>query len=214
MKLPIVIVGSGGHACSTLELIEASTEYEVVGYVDDFGEALDGFFGLSYLGSTEDLFSGEIPTNLLAMGFVGKWPLSARRRVFIKLVDMGFKFPKLIHPSVQIANQTSIGEGSQLHPNVVLRKGVSIGIGTLINTAAIIDHGSKIGNFTIVNPRATICGDVEIADDCYVGASSTIIERIKVGGGVFVNAGSVVTRDVMAKCAVRGNPAVVYRTNQ
>jgi UDP-perosamine 4-acetyltransferase len=214
MKLPIVIVGSGGHASSTLELIEASTDFEVAGYVDDFGEAPGGFFDHNYLGGTEDLLNGDTPTNLLAMGFVGKWPLCPRRAVFLKLLDMGFKFPKLIHPSAQIANEISIGEGSQVHPNVVLRKGVSIGFGAVINTAAIIDHGSKIGDFTIINPRATICGSVEIEADCYVGVSSTIIERVKVGNGVFINAGSIVTRDIMADCAVRGNPAIVYRPNQ
>jgi sugar O-acyltransferase (sialic acid O-acetyltransferase NeuD family) len=211
MKNPIIIVGSGGHACSTLELIDDTKNFNVIGYSSDNGEALDGFFGLDFLGGIDELSKLYNESNNLAMGFVGKWPLEERTGIFEKLIEVGFHFPPLIHPSAQIGSQVTVGIGSQVHPNAVLRKSAKVGKGSVVNTAATIDHNSEIGDFTIINPNVTVCGNVLVGDQCYIGASATIIEKITVGKGSFVTAGSVVTRDVSSNCAVRGNPANVYR---
>ena len=53
MQKKIIIVGSGGHAISCVEIIKNTNKFEIIGYVDKYENK--NFFDLEYLG-TDDYF--------------------------------------------------------------------------------------------------------------------------------------------------------------
>ena len=48
-----------------------------------------------------------------------------------------------------------------------------------------------------------------IEDDVWVGPNATVLKGVRVGAGAVVEAGALVTRDVLPRARVLGNPAQI-----
>ena len=53
---------------------------------------------------------------------------------------------------------------------------------------------------------------VIIEDDVWIGPNATILKGVRIGAGAWIEAGSLVTRDVVPRSRVLGNPAQVIGT--
>ncbi len=143
----------------------------------------------------------------------------------------------VIHPSVRIGMNTSIGkdgfgwirkEDGTLYKmphkgNVVIEKNVSIGsnvcIDRAVNGSTIIGegskldnlvhvaHGVKIGKNCLIVADSVIGGSTEIGDNCYIGIGAMIKNKLKIGNNVTIGMGAVVIHDVPDNAIMIGNPA-------
>ena len=101
----IVIIGSGGHASSLIDLINSSKKFKIFGYFD---KIKNSNIKLKYLGDDNKITNYKI--NFAAMG-IGLG-LSPRKKseLIKKYLKIGLSFPKLIHKNSYVSKSSIIEE--------------------------------------------------------------------------------------------------------
>lgn len=202
--LPIVILGSGGHAkvlAETLHLLGRP----MLGTVGP--DASNAVQGLPYLGTDDELFSRSVTTVELVCGLGSVRRPSLRATVMQRFLESGFSFVSVIHPSATIAASARLEIGVQVMAGAIVSSGASLEQGVLVNTGAIVDHDCVVGEYSHIATGARLAGGVRIGACCHVGAGATIIQDLTVGPNSVVGAGAVVIRDVPDSESVVGVPA-------
>lgn len=195
-KKPIIIIGSGGHACVVADVL-MSMELEVLGFTDVEDKVGHKVIGeLSVIGTDEILErynTGDVEV-AIGVGFLPKSEI--RRKLFIDIKKKHLHVKSIIHPSAIIGQEVKFGTGSQIFAGSILQPKVQLGDNVIINTGVKIDHHSKIGHHSHVAPGAVICGDVKIGDMSFIGAGATIIHGITIGDNVIIGAGVTVRKNI------------------
>jgi acetyltransferase-like isoleucine patch superfamily enzyme len=128
----------------------------------------------------------------------------------------------------------SIGDNTKIGTFVEIQKGAAIGRNCKISSHTFICEGVTVEDevfighgVTFINdlyPRATTAsGGLQTEDDwkviptvvkqgASIGSGATILAGVTIGEQAIVGAGSVVTRDVLPRTVVAGNPARILRT--
>ena len=88
---------------------------------------------------------------------------------------------------------------------IVARKKVSIKAGTLIGVDVIISDSSQHTPENIYEKDEP--DPINIGGRVWIGSRAIILLGVYIGHGAVIGAGSVVTKDVMQKTLVAGNPA-------
>lgn len=195
----IAVIGAGGHAKITVDLINELNIYEIIGFYDDNESAK--LYNLTNLGKVNNIDSS------IKNFIVGIGDDKIRKNIFEN--NKNLNWVTLIHPSVIISKNVSIGVGTIVCAGSIIQTDVKIGKHCIVNTGCSIDHECIVDNFSSICPGATLCGRVHIGRKSYIGANSTIIECVTIGDNCTVGAGSVVIRNVENKCKVVGNPSRV-----
>lgn len=104
---------------------------------------------------------------------------------------------------IVIGDNTAIGDRTEIHAG----KRVEIGSGCNIAwDVCIMDRDYHKFNSSIEEIRP-----VKIGDNVWIGCNCLILKGITIGEGAVIAAGSVVTKDVVPKTLVGGNPAKVLK---
>ena len=74
-----------------------------------------------------------------------------------------------IHPTANVANATSIGEGTKIWINVQIRENASIGDHCILSKDVYIDHGVSIGHRCKIQNSVSVYHGVTVGDDVFVG---------------------------------------------
>jgi sugar O-acyltransferase (sialic acid O-acetyltransferase NeuD family) len=202
----VIVVGGGGHAKSTIAILEKCPEYIASGYFDieDRGAILSA----PYRGDGKGLvgFSGYA----FALGIV--YTLSPkdrglRRRLIDSYLEYGVDFPTIVSPDATVDRRDTIGRGTIIYDGARLNCATTIGDFCVINTGSIIEHDAYLGDHVIVASGAILCGGVTVDDGAFIGAGAVVLDGISVGNSAVVGAGSVVIKDVAPGTTVVGNPA-------
>ncbi|OUR64411.1 serine acetyltransferase [Methylophaga sp. 42_25_T18] len=204
--MDIIVLGASGHAKVVIDLIEKQGQFLIAGLIDD-NPALSGQDICNYkvLGNTEELKFQNVKQCVVAIG-----DNRVRNDVEHWLTMNGFSLAKaIIHPSVQLAQGVSIGDGSVAMAGSVVNSDTVIANNTIINTGATIDHDCTIGNAVHIAPGSTICGGVSVGDLTLIGAGAVICPNVKIGKNVIVGAGATVLQNVADNVSVVGTPAKV-----
>lgn len=209
MSLPVILLGTGGHARVLIDTLRLCS-VEIIGATNPV-QSLRGqeIFGIKVLGPDDELYNysaGKVKL-VNAIGSVAL-PIS-RRQLFAKWKNRGYVFADVIHPSAIIATESTIGEGAQVMAGVVIQPGVCLGDNVLINTKTSIDHDSIIGNHSHLAPGVTVSGKVIMDEEVHVGAGATVIQCIQIGKGSLIGAGSLVLENIPAGVTAFGCPAKV-----
>ncbi len=209
MKLPVIVIGAGGHASVVADTLLAAG-VTVLGYTDaDPKRCGMQLCGLPVLGDDGILSRYGYEDILLAngLGGVGGQPIPARRRVQETLENQGWRFCSVIHPQAIVSKFARLEEAVQIMAGSVVQPGATIGRGSVINTAAVIEHDAFIGAWSNVAPHAVVCGQVSIGAASYVGAGATVRQGIIIGENTLIGAGSVVVKDFSGDGVLVGVPA-------
>lgn len=206
MSKKMVIIGGGGHAKVVISILKKSTDYEIIGYTDDKDKGL--LNGIPYIG-TDDHLKKIIETDkncsaAIAVGMVDI--LGKRQALYIKLNEMGLKFPVIVSRTAIVNDDVTIEQGSMLMDGVVVNTASGIGKFVVINTNATIEHDCIIGDYCHIAPGSVISGGVEIGDNCFIGAGACIKHGIKICSQTLVGIGSVVIKDINLPGVYGGNP--------
>ena len=197
----IILIGSGGHAQSVADSIEASKKYHIIGYTNPHETDLH----YQYLGTDdvlESLYRKGICFAAIGVGFIGKSEI--RDKIYNQMKSIGFHLPPIIDPSAVISQSSSIGEGVFIGKGACINVNARIGKMCIINTCAIIEHGNVIGDFTHVAVGAALCGDVTIEDHVFIGANATVIQGLTIGSHTIIGAGSTVLHHVAGNTTAYG----------
>lgn len=207
MKLPLVLVGGGGHASDVLQAIEAINSvrpsYDVIGILDD--DAVDSRRfagrGLGHLGPVDDIGALDA-AYVLCLG----WPWT-RAGVAARIGARARPAPPIVHPSVDLGFGAELGPGSVVLGHAHVSPFVRLGSHSLVSYNASIGHDSTFGDCTSVMPNAAVGGSVTAGHRVLVGAGAAVREGLHLGDDVRVGAGAAVVGDVAAGLTVVGVPA-------
>jgi sugar O-acyltransferase (sialic acid O-acetyltransferase NeuD family) len=211
MNLPVIVLGAGGHAKVLVDALLESCA--VVAGVVDPNPALAGtaLLGVPILGG--DAVVGEFPPAEIALvnglGSVGL-PV-ARRQLFERFQELGYRFAAVVHPRAIVASDVIPGEGAQIMAGAVVQPGCRIGANCIINTRASVDHDCSIGDHVHIAPGVTLSGSVTVGAGSHLGTGATVIQGVQIGAGCLVGAGALVLKDVAPGTAVLGVPARVVQ---
>lgn len=211
-KIPIVIIGAGGHAAAIADIIQKQGRYRIIGYTAPRKRSPASCLGYKYLGDDSILPNlVEEGVNLSALGVGGTGDNRPRSKLYEQILKLGFSFPVLSHPTAIVSGNVILGNGTVIAPGAVVNPRVETGKNVIINSGAVIEHDSSIGDHVHVAPGAVLCGGVRVGRLAHVGAGAVIIQGVKIGEGTIVGAGAVVLHDVKPWAVVAGNPARVIR---
>jgi UDP-perosamine 4-acetyltransferase len=203
-RLPLLLIGAGGHAKVAAEIAVQNEAFDLVGFIDQHpvGTLVNG---VPVVGSDEHLPSlwdkgirhihVAIGNNLL------------RSRLGQQVSNLGFTLSTLISPAACISPSAHLGHGSVIMAGAILNAEATIGDLTIINTNASVDHECKIGRVVHIAAGCVLAGNVTIGDRSFIGAGATIIPGVTLGDDVIVGAGACVVRDVPSGQRVVGVPA-------
>ena len=207
MSLPVIIVGSGGHAAVVADALLAA-DVRVLGFVDsDPARHGQTICGLPVLGSDAVLDGHRPGAALLANGIGGVRAEGLRRPLQERLESRGWEFASVRHPSAIVSPFAQLGAGSQLLAGAIVQANARVGKGSIVNTAAVIEHDVELGEFVHVAPRALLCGSVAVGSGSHVGAGAVVRQHVRLGERTMVGAGAVVVCDFPPGCTLVGVPA-------
>jgi len=211
MTRPIAIYGAGGLGREVAQAVRASSDFSLIGFLDD-GKAVGTMIQhVPVLGGFEALRNlPEDAALYLAMGVI-----ETHRSLLERIGGLSreFEFPNLIHPAaVWEAASLTIGIGNYIGPGAVITADVKIGNWNIINANTLLAHDVEIGDRCQINPAAAVNGQVHLGNEVVVGTGAVILPRVVVEDAATIGAGAVVSRKrVRAGVTMLGNPASVFR---
>ena len=153
MKLPVIVLGAGGHARVLLDALRLS-KLRVLGVTDARPHHVDkNKLNALVLGDDRAVLSYDPKKVLLVNGLGSIGVTQKRAELFEKFKAKGFLFLNVNHPSAVIAKDVVLGEGVQIMAGAVIQTGVVIGDNAIINTRASVDHDCHIGSHVHIAPE-------------------------------------------------------------
>lgn len=123
----------------------------------------------------------------------------------------GGDFINLIHPSVILHKNTSLGKGLIMFAYSVISNECIVDDFVTLQAHSTVGHDCKIGNWCHINAYSFLGGYTILEDEVTLHTKATILPNLHIGKGAIVGAGSIVIKHVKAGTTVFGNPAKELR---
>lgn len=193
MNNDLIIIGSGGHSNSVIEVIEETKIYNKIYFVDDNYEKLKNLSNKKFLGKVRDLKKFKKYSSSV---FVALGDNSIRESIVKKVLDYDFKLINVISNTSVVSNSVKLSKGIFIGKSCVINANTKIGKGSIINTNSSIDHDCKIGNFCHIAPGCLLLGDVKISNNTFLGARTTVLNNVSIGKKSKIGAVSLVNNNL------------------
>lgn len=207
-RLPLILLGAGGHAKVLLSLVRACG-YNVIGVCDPglAGQGVSHWRGVAVLGA-DDALDRYAPESVELINGIGQVVGgNLRRAVHESGCARGFRFPPLVHPAAWLDDSVILEDGAQIMAGAIVQADVRIGCASIVNTSASVDHDCCLAAHVHVAPGAILCGGVTVGEGSFIGSGSTVIQGVDIGESALVGAGTVVVRDVPPRGVLIGPSA-------
>lgn len=205
-KLYIIGAGDFGREMESwlMLLPDFYKEWEIVGYLDQNMNALDGFpSDYKVLGNPVDFeFSIDDYAILCISGSKSKQFISDSLKGKVN-------FFTYVAPNTILGKFIQFGQGVIIAPNCVISTNVVLGDFVMVNIGSQLGHDVQVGNYSSIMANVDIGGHVKIGDEVFIGSNATVIPGRKVDHEILVGAGSIVIRNLKKKGTYLGNPAIL-----
>ncbi|MFD2091853.1 acetyltransferase [Blastococcus deserti] len=212
---PLVVVGAGGFARETVQLLRQhpgvgprGESYVVAGFLDDdadrHGTLVDGTPVLGPTGLARE--HAERGAALLVC--VGNPGAPTSRRALAARLDLPDEaYATVVHPLASVAPDCAVGAGTVLHAGVVLTAAVRVGRHVAVMPQVVLTHDDVVADHATFGAGVRLAGRVTVGDAAYLGSGALVREGRRVGAGAVVGMGSTVLHDVPAGEVWAGSPA-------
>lgn len=203
----LIIVGAGGfgrevHAWA-IQSQAFGRDWVIKGFLDDNPDSLKGMNSSApiigrmaeYQPTEEDLFVCAIGTPAL------------RRAVHQYISERGGEFTNVVHPTVILGENVSLGKGVILCPHVVITVNVSVGDGVALNLQTIVGHDAIIGDWCQISPHCDILGHAVLEDEVFMGSHAAVLPGVRIGSKAVLGSGAIANRDIPSDVTAVGMPA-------
>ncbi len=208
----ILIFGASYHTKYTIDIIEQQNNYEIAGILDYNININEIYAGYKILGNDDDL--PELVKQLkINRGIIAIGDNFVRYKVAEKILKMipDFEFVSVVHPSVIIGKNCTMGKGNVIMAGVIINNDSTIGDHCFLATKASLDHDSSLGNFTSLSPGVTTGGNVKIGAFTAIGLGANIIHNMQIGEHTVIGAGALVSKNFGDYLVAYGVPAKEIR---
>ena len=182
----VIILGSGGHAKSCIDIASRMNDIIIIGCLDNEKTIGTLVCGVEVIGSDERIleFTGKETNFIIGVGQI-RTP-TPRISLFNKILENQGVLQSVVANSALISSNASLGkgvtimEGAKIGPNVIL------GDGVIINTNAIIEHDSVIDEFCHVSTGAIVNGGCQIGKGTFIGSGTVVKQKINIGANCVI----------------------------
>ncbi|MEE9361058.1 MAG: NeuD/PglB/VioB family sugar acetyltransferase [Cellulophaga sp.] len=206
-----IILGAGSYGEVFLTyLLEQG--FNVIGFYDDDPSRLGKkIHGVKVLGNFKDLFTVECKQNIHKI-FCPIGNNIIREKYLKELFDFGYETPNLIHKSVILNKDVTIGNGVYLLPGVIIMPYTKISDYVIISVGSNISHHTVIKKGVFISTGVNVGANITINSKAFLGISSTIMTGVTtVGTESTIGCGAVVIKDVEDYHIMAGVPAKTLR---
>lgn len=205
-KIPLILIGGGGHCMACIDVIELEDKYVIEGILDK--EEMIGRTVLGYpVIGTDTLVADLVKKNFHFLITVGQIKSAGiRKRIFENLKTYGAKIATIVSPRSYISKHSFIGEGTVVMHGAIINARAIIGLNTIINSNALIEHEVIIGDHVHISTAAIVNGSVKIENEVFVGSNSVLCNHIEIICHTIIGAGSTVTNSITTAGTYVGNP--------
>jgi len=211
MKEKLIIWGASSHALVVADIIRATGQYEIVGFLDDLHpeRSNEVFCGSSILGRREQLdVLVERGVHHLCFGLGDNL---ARLELTEVARAKGFQLASAIHPSASVAGDVIVGQGTVISPQGSINPAVRIGENVFLQSSVTIGHESTIEDGAMLGSGAHLGGQVHVGRAARLEMGTIVGKGVRIGAGSVVGVGSIVLRDLPDGVLAYGAPARVIR---
>ena len=188
----LLLIGSGGHARSLIELIESTAEWSIGGLVGLPEQVGSRVLGYPVLGCDSDLATlrTQYDDVVLAIGQITD--PTHRQTLIAELEQHSFQFPVIISPHAVVSRHAQISLGTTAGHGVIVNAGAVVGRHCILNSSSLIEHDASIGDYCHISTGALVNGGVCIGSGSFIGSGSVIREGIQLPPRTVVGAGKSV----------------------
>lgn len=212
---PLVILGAGGFARETLDVVDAinavSPTWDMLGFIVDsqYGQSGEIINDKPILGDFSWL---EQHREVYAVCGVGA--PEARYQMTRRVQALGNLFASLIHPNAVMTRWVTLGTGIIITAGCILTNRIQIKDHVHLNLDCTIGHDAVLDQFVTLAPGVHVSGNVHIQEGAYIGTGANVIEKKIIGAWSVIGAGSTVVKNVPANSTVVGVPARVIKQRE
>ena len=188
-KKKLLIIGSGGHAKSCIDVIENIKDVKIIGIIDDTKKKKLGKYKV--ICKLNNISKIKKLTKNLVLGVGGLKNNLIRERIFNKYKKLGFTFPVLISRHSVVSKETRIDEGTIIFNHVFINSGSIIGKNCIINNKSLIEHDVIIHDHCHISTGVIVNGNCEICEGSFIGSGSIILNNLKLKKNSFIKIGTV-----------------------
>ena len=192
----LLLVGAGSGSREVLMLVDrinaVSTEWEVVGFLDDnpelVGSRVDGY---PVLPMEHESPGGDV---YVASGILDA---DARKRLLDGLSSShGYRLASLIAPDVVVPRDFVAGPGCIIMPGVTISFDVQLARCVFVLWGVALGHHLRVGEFSTLLSFCTVTGGCSIGPRTTIGAKATLSIDVHVGEDCLIGVGTTVLRNV------------------
>ena len=190
----IILIGSGGHAKTCIDVIEQEKKFKINLLIEKKIK-LKKLFNYKIVSEDEFLNTKhKIKYAFIAIGQIKKF--SIRELQFNKFKKLGFTFPILKSPNAYVSKNASIKAGTLIAHGCIINSGASIGLNCIINNRALLDHDVIVENNCHISTGALLNGSVTIKSGSFIGSGTVIRENITIGKNSIIGAGLIIKKNI------------------
>lgn len=190
----VVLIGSGGHCRSVIDVIEANGCYEIAALVDkkeNIGQNILGY-KITHCDADLESLARQYKNFIITVGQI-KSP-DVRIKLYEQIKKCGGRLVTLISPHAYVSRHALIGEGTVVLHGAVVNAAAKIADNCIINTMALIEHDVQIADHCHISTASVLNGGVRVGKGSFVGSNAIVHENCVITDKAVIAAGSVVTR--------------------
>ena len=173
MKKKLILIGSGGHANSCINIINTTKKFKISYLVSKNSIKIENFNKIQTI-SEKDLLKKKLAGKNIFIAFGQLKTGELREKKFNFFKKKNCKFPVIKSKHSVISHDADIKEGTIIMHYVIINSNVSIGKNCIINNRATIEHDCIIEDNVHIAPGAIILGGCHIKKNSFIGSGSVI----------------------------------------
>jgi|TARA_B100000315_G_C14489693_1_gene546983 sugar O-acyltransferase (sialic acid O-acetyltransferase NeuD family) len=199
----IILVGSGGHARSCVDVIELSGHFKIAGLIEKDHTNSQENLGYPIIGTDDDLpdLRQDYEVALVTVGQINS--AATRVRLFNMLNDLKYKLPVIVSPIAYVSKHAKIGDGTIVMHNVMINANAKIGKNCIINNKTLIEHDAVIGDHCHISTGAIVNGEVQVGEGTFIGSGAVTKQSVGIGSRCVIGAGAVIKTDVESNQVIK-----------
>jgi len=210
----IAIIGGGDGAVQVIDAITKIPQKRAVMIFDD-KKSLTGKFvaGVPIVGKfdakeIEDRFNDKQFDSVIISISTS---IQFRKKAYELLKERKITFTNVIHPSVVIGINSSIGEGNVILANCHIGACAKIGDNNFISAYCSIEHHNNLGNHCSFGPGVITSSKVTIGDMVRFGTGVFIEPHITIGSESIISSGCIIWKDIPKKTIAKSQLNYILR---